>query len=40
MPSAMVRGQYQTIGTTLDPPLFSLDTTFNYYTGPIFQKHN
>ncbi len=28
MPSATVPGQYATIGTILDPPSFSLDTTF------------
>ncbi len=28
MPSATVSGQYPMIGAILDPPLFSLDTTF------------
>jgi hypothetical protein len=31
MPSATVPGQYPTIGTILDPPKFSLDTTFKYF---------
>ncbi len=30
MPSATVPGHYPTIGTNLDPPSFSLDTTFKY----------
>ncbi len=30
MPSATVLDQYLTIGAILDPPWFSLDTTFNY----------
>jgi hypothetical protein len=29
MPSATVPDQYATIGAILDPPYFSLDTTFN-----------
>jgi hypothetical protein len=31
MPSATVRGPYASITTILDPPYFSLDTTFNVH---------
>jgi hypothetical protein len=30
MPSATVPDQYESIGAILDPPYFSLDTTFKY----------
>ncbi len=32
MPNATVPDQYPTIGTILDPPYFSLDTTFKEHT--------
>jgi hypothetical protein len=37
MPSATVPGQYPTIGVILDPPYFSLDTTFKQFKKNILE---
>ncbi len=40
MPSATVRGPYASINTILDPPKFSLDTTFNAHSAQSKKHRN